>query len=67
MQSADRPEIPTSCSVLSSLFRLDPVAKDEKRKGKIEIYIKRSRMLVVWLRAIIRVSLKMFMTKCHYF
>ena len=32
-----RLEIPTSCRVLFSLFRLDPVAKEEKTKLKIEI------------------------------
>jgi len=29
-----RLEIPTSCSVLLSLFRLDPASKDEKKKKK---------------------------------
>ena len=30
--------IPTNCSVLFSLVRLDPVTKEEKTKGKIEIW-----------------------------
>ena len=29
-------EIPTSCSVLFSLFRLDPVTKEENTKVKLE-------------------------------
>ena len=40
-----RLEIPTRCSVVFSLFRLDPVAKEEKTKRKIEIRHQINKMM----------------------